>query len=167
MSERMSEHSGKPSISGLAALVLLLVFAVGILTVLLGGASAYQRLTERDARSYDSRTCMQYLATKVRQAPAPDCLVLSDFGEGDSLMICETVQGAEYRTQIYCCNGWLMELFTAADAGLAPEDGEKILPAESLSLRRSGDLLQVRVVDGNGTENVLMLALRGGEGAVS
>lgn len=161
----MREGSGKRSISGLAALVLLGVFAAGILTVLLSGASVYQRVTEQDAQSYDSRTGMQYLATKVRQAPAPDCLVLSDFGEGDSLLLLDTIDGAEYWTQVYCYDGWLMELFTVAEAGLAPEDGEKILPAESLSLTRSGDLLQLQLVDGNGTSNALTLALRGGEGA--
>lgn len=161
----MRERSGKHSISGLAALVLLGVFAAGILTVLLSGARAYQRLTERDAQSYDSRTCMQYLATKVRQAPAPGSFVLSDFGEGDSFLIKEVVNGEEYWTQVYCYDGWLMELFTAADAGLSPEDGEKILPVQSLSASLSNDLLRLQVVDGNGVETALMLALRGGEEA--
>jgi len=161
----MRARSGKRSISGLAALVLLGVFAAGILTVLLSGASAYQRLTERDARSHDTRTGLQYLSTKVRQAPAPDALVLSDFGDGNSLLIRETIDGEAYWTQVYCHDGWLMELFTVAEAGLAPEDGEKILPAESLSLTLSGDLLRLELVDGSGTENTLALTLRGGEGA--
>lgn len=163
----MKERSGKRSISGLAALVLLGVFAAGILTVLLSGASAYQRLTERDAQSYDSRTCMQYLATKVRQAPAPDALVLSDFGDGSSLLIQETINGVDYWTQVYCLDSWLMELFTAADAGLAPEDGEKILQIQDLSLERDGNVLQMRIVDASGTESALTLTLRGGEGGVS
>jgi len=161
----MRERSRKRSISGLAALVLLGVFAAGILTVLLSGARAYQRLTERDAQSYDSRTSLQYLATKVRQTPSPDALALSDFGEGDSLLIRETIDGEDYWTQVYCYDGWLMELFTVAEAGLAPEDGEKILPAESLSFHRSGDLLQLQIVDEAGAEHALMLTLRGGEGA--
>ena len=161
----MKERSGKRSISGLAAMVLLGVFAAAILTVLLSGASAYQRLTVRDAQTYDSRTCVQYLTTKVRQASAPDSLSLSDFGDGDSLLISETIDGMEYWTQVYCYDGWLKELFTVADAGLAPEDGEKILPVESLSATLTGNLLQLQIVDANGTENTFALALRGGEGA--
>ena len=161
----MNNRSGKRSISGLAALILLGVFAAGILTVLLTGASAYKDLTERDAMSYDSRTCVQYLTTKVRQAPAPGAVVLSDFGDGDSLLIREEIDGNEYWTQIYCHNGWMMELFTLANAGLAPEDGEKILPVQSMNMERSGDLLQLDILDGNGTENTVLLTLRGGEGA--
>ena len=160
----MERRSGKRSISGLAALILLGVFAAGILSVLLTGANAYKRLTERDAASYDSRTCVQYLANKVRQAPAPDSVVLSDFGEGDSLLVREQMNGCEYWTQVYCHDGWLMELFTAADAGLVPEDGEKILPAQHLAAQRSGDLLQIKIVDEHGTEHVVLLTLRGGEG---
>lgn len=163
----MRERSGKRSISGLAALLLLGVFAVGILAVLLSGARAYQRLTERNRLAYDSRTCVQYVATKVRQAPAPGAVVLSDFGDGDGLIISEKIEGAEYWTQVYCHDGWLMELFTVADGGFAPEDGEKILQAQSLALTREGDLLRVEIVDGNGTETAILLNLRGGEGAVS
>lgn len=162
----MNDRSGKRPISGLAALILLGVFAVGILTVLLTGARAYKGLTGRDAVSYDSRTCVQYLTVKVRQAPAPDAVVLSNFGDGDSLLICEQIDGSEYWTQVYCHNGWMMELFTTANAGLAPEDGEKILPVQSLVMERSGNLLRLDIVDGNGTENTVLLTLRGGEGAV-
>lgn len=163
----MRDRSGKRSISGLAALLLLGVFAVGILAVLLSGARAYQRLTERDRLAYDSRTCVQYVATKVRQAPAPGAVVLSDFGDGDALLISEEIEGAQYWTQVYCYDGWLMELFTVADAGLAPEDGEKILQAQSLAVTQEGDLLRVEIVDGNGTRSAILLNLRGGGGAAS
>lgn len=161
----MKDRSGKRSISGLAALILLGVFAVGVLSVLLTGARAYKGLTRRNAASYDSRTCVQYLTTKVRQAAAPDAVVLSDFGQADSLLIREQIDGVEYWTRIYCHNGWMMELFTAADAGLAPEDGEKILPVQALAVSRRGDLLRLEITDGNGTENTFLLTLRGGEGA--
>ena len=159
----MRARSGKRSISGLAALVLLGVFAAGILTVLLSGASAYQRLTERDARSHDTRTGLQYLSTKVRQAPAPDALVLSDFGDGNSLLIRETIDGEAYWTQVYCHDGWLMELFTAADGEFSPEDGEQILPARSLSLSEESGLISVTVIDGSGSEIQQYLFLRGGQ----
>jgi len=161
----MRERSRKQSISALAALLLLGVFAAGILSVLLSGAGAYRRLTQRDRLSYDSRTCLQYVSTKIRQAPSPACVELSYFGDGDSLVISEEIEGANYCTQVYCHDGWLMELFTVADGAFAPEDGEKIMPVESLHLSRVGSLLRAELVDGNGTERTIVLHLRGGEGA--
>ena len=156
----MNDRSGKRSISGLAALILLGVFAAGILTVLLTGARAYKGLTGRDAISHDSRTCVQYLTTKVRQAPAPDAVVLSNFGEGDSLLLRENIDGSEYWTRVYCHDGWMMELFTLANAGLAPEDGEKILPMEALSLSLDGVLLTAALRNPDGTEVTLTLTSR-------
>lgn len=159
----MRKRSGKRSISSLATLLLLGVFAAGILSVLLSGAAAYRRLTERDRLAYDSRTCLQYLATKVRQAPS--VVELSGFGEAVSLVIREEIDGAAYCTRIYCHDGWLMELFTVADGDFEPRDGEKIMEARSLALTRMGDLLRVEIVDGNGREGTIMLHPRSGEGA--
>lgn len=161
----MRERSQKRSISGLAALLSLGVFAAGILAVLLCGGQVYQRLTERDRMAYDSRTCVQFVATKIRQASDPDGVELSSFGDGDCLLITEEIQGEEYWTRVYCHDGWLMELFTVASEGFAPQDGEKILQVQNFELSRNGDLLQVEITDGNGTESRILLALRGGEGA--
>lgn len=140
------------------------VFAVGILSVLLAGAGAYQRLTERDGLAYDSRTCAQYVATKVRQAGAPGAVRVESFGGVDALVIVQVYDGVEYWNRIYCHDGWLKELFTAAEGEFAPEDGEKILPAQKLELERQGGLLCIELTDGNGTAMELSLTLRAEEG---
>lgn len=160
----MKQNSGKNFISTLAAVMMLAVFAAGILSVLLAGAGAYKRLTDRDALSYDRRTCAQYLTSKVRQAADPGAMMLSEFGDGTALILCEEIDGAEFWTQVYCHKGWLMELFTAADAGFAPEDGEKILPAQSLEITRSGGLMVLNVVDDKGRESSVLVTLRQGKG---
>lgn len=160
----MRKRSGKKSISNLATLLLLGLFAAGILAVLLSGAGAYRRLTERDCLMYDSRTCVQYVATKLRQAPCREAVTIADFGDGDSLVVRESIEGMDYVTRVYCHDGWLMELFTADEAGFEPEDGEKIMQAGSLELEKDGDLLKVELVDGNGTASSFALYLRGGEG---
>ena len=161
----MRSFKEKRSISGLAALLLFCVFSIGILSVLLSGAGAYRRLTARDSLNYDSRTCAQYLATKVRQASGPESVELSHFGEGDALHIYQQVDGVRYLSRVYCHDGWLMELFTAADGEFDPQDGEKILQIRSLDLQRNDNLLTLTVVDGNGTRVTQYLFLRGGEGA--
>ena len=58
----------KRKTDALVVLLLFGVFAVCVLSVLLTGADAYQRLSERDRVSYDQRTAAQYLSTRVRQA---------------------------------------------------------------------------------------------------
>lgn len=157
----MKHRNRKRSISGLAALVLLAVFAAGMLSVLLTGAGVYERLTRTGAATTGSRTCTQYLSTKVRQAAAPGSVSLSDFNGCPALQIRDTIDGTDYLTRIYCRDGWLMELFTAADADLTPEDGEKVLPAQALTGTLEQGLLELEVVDESGTLHTLLLSLRG------
>ena len=152
----------KTLLPALAALLLLAVFATGVLGTLLGGAGIYRRLTLRDRASYDSRTCLQYIATRVRQAPSQ--VRTAVFGDGDALVISETVEHETYLTRVYCHDGWLMELFTISNGVFAPEDGEKILPLQKLTLSLDGSLISVSLTDSDTVSEQLTLHIRGSGG---
>lgn len=151
------------SLSALAALLILGIFAVGILWVLIAGAGAYSRLNTRDQQSYDRRTCVLYLTNKLRQAPNPQAVAITALGSGDALQITQTLSGQEYVTLVYCHNGWLMELFTHAREVYAPEDGEQILPLAQLSLKEENGLIAAVLTDPTGVRQPLFLSLRGKE----
>lgn len=155
------------AIDGLIALLLFGVFAVSILSVLLTGADVYQRLARRDQASYADRTCAQYIATKVRQAPSAAALAVAPFGEADALVLTEEIGGVLYLTRVYCYDGWLWELFSAAQDELRPEDGEQVLPLQGLELLWEDGLLSVTMTQVDGSEATLCLAPRGGEGAAA
>jgi hypothetical protein len=159
----MMNEKRQQAIPTLAALLLLVIFAVSVLGVLLAGAGVYSRLTRRDERAYDSRTGLQYVASRVRQATVPGGVQVEQFGGVDALSVREQVDGESYVTRIYCHEGWLMELFCAADAGLLPEDGERLLPARSLELELRDGLLYVRLTQEEAHE--LILYPQWGEGA--
>ena len=149
------------------ALLLFGVFAACVLLVLLTGADAYRRLTERDQAAYDRRTCVQYVATRVRQADCAGGVSVSEFDGVPVLELHETIEGTDYVTLVYCYDGWLRELFAAADAGLDPEAGETVMEAQDLALSLEDGLLTVAVTDSRGTVNTLVLSLRSGEGAAA
>ncbi|MBQ9979724.1 MAG: DUF4860 domain-containing protein [Oscillospiraceae bacterium] len=149
-------------ISAAAVILVFCVFAVSVLSVLLSGAGAYRRLTERDRLSYDSRTCIQMVATKVRQAPAPDCVMLSDYGDGNGIVISQIIDGREYWDRIYCHDGWLMELFAASHGDFNPEDGEKLVKARGMWVSEDDGMLTITIVDGNGKTAHQRLSIRGG-----
>ena len=155
----------KHYIGGLLALLLLCVFAACVLSVLLAGAGTYRKLTARDRASYDSRTATQYLATRIRQADRQGAVSVRAFEGRDALVLTEEIDGELYETRIYYCDGYLRELFTVAGADLAPEDGEKILPAGSF-LAYADDpaegLLRLRIQTDNGNWEELTLLLRAG-----
>lgn len=161
MKKRPIQHQ----LNGLMALLLFGVFAACVLAVLLTGANAYRRLTQRDQAAYLRRTCVQYLATRVRQADSRDCVAVEDFDGADALILMET--GGDYATRIYCYDGWLMELYAAADADMEPQDGEKVLELGSLTLSLEDGRLTADVADQEGTTETLRLTLRSGEEAAA
>lgn len=147
----MKKNASK--ITDLLALTVFAAFAVCLLIVLLFGAQLYQNLVQRGEESFRQRTATQYLRTRVQQA---EHISLSDFQGCEALAIREEIDGISYVTRVYFYEGFLRELFSAESAALAPGDGEKIMPAESLDFQIDDDLLTA-VVDGQ----AVVLQLRG------
>lgn len=163
----MRERVRKPDMGGLLVLLLLGVFAVCVLSVLLTGAEGYRRLTERDREAYGWRTAAQYLTTRVRQADLAGGVALENFGGRDALALTEEIDGEVYVTRVYWDGGYIRELFAAADAEMAPEDGEKILEAGDLNFSPgpTGGEIIAELTDSAGKTTRLVLALRSGKGA--
>lgn len=146
------------------ALLLFGVFAVCLLAVLLTGANSYQALTQRDRAASDSRTCAQYLATRVRQADQYGAIGVEPFGDGDALAFRQNIDGRTYVTRVYVSGGWLMELFSAADLTLSPQDGERIMAAQALTAQQEDGLLRISITPAQGDPTQLLLSPRCGEG---
>ena len=154
---RRSKHH----IDGLMALLLFGVFAACVLSVLLTGAGAYRRLTERDRQSYDRRTCVQYIATRVRQADVRGGVELEAFGGLTALALSE----GDYVTRLYCYDGHLMELYAGGEAALSPVDGEPVMALEALEMSLEGGLLTLVLESPQGERDTLLLSLRSAEEA--
>lgn len=157
----------KRKTDALLVLVLFGVFAVCILSVLLSGADAYQRLSQRDRHSYDRRTASQYLTTRVRQADRLGDISVRTFEGCPALVLTEDIDGEAYETRIYCYGGYIRELFAAEDGEFLPEDGEKVLPAESLLIEEETPGLRLRVLTEDEQWQDVRLYLRSREGAAS
>ena len=68
-------------------------------------------------------------------------------------------------TWIYCYDGWLRELFSAAGEAFSPDAGEKLLPSRGMSLKLEDGLLSCELLIPGEDPVRLTLALRSGEGA--
>ena len=157
----MKRQGTKHHMDGLLMLLLFGVFAACVLAVLMTGARAYRRLTQRDQAAYDRRTCVQYIATRVRQSDVWGGVDLDELEGVPALLLHDGVTNCV--TRVYCYDGWLMELYTFEDAELGPEAGEKIMPLEGLSFTLEDGLLTARIDSGEGVTDTLCLSLRCGE----
>lgn len=158
----MNNNHQKLDMTALAALLVFAVFAVCILLVLLTGADVYKRLVDKRQQTYDSRTMAQYLTTRVRQADQSGSIATEDFEGVSALVLREEIHGEDYLTRVYAYDGYLRELFTAADGSFHPADGEIILEADTLSFSLTGNTLTVFLEPHGGQTQVLTLFLRSG-----
>ena len=156
----MNKEHAKQNISGLLALLLFAVFAVCILSVLLSGTEVYQRLTDRDDAAYTHRTVVQYLSTKVRQADCAQMIAVEDFCGTTALVFSEDLEGEIFDTRIYCRDGYLYELFSPASRDAVPEDGEPLLPLQSMEIVWEDNLLRFSLVEADGTPAAFLLSTR-------
>ncbi len=159
----MKKRAAQHHMDALMALILFGVFAACVLAVLLTGAGAYQRLTQRDRSAFDRRTAIQYIATRVRQSDAAGAITVEDFGGVDCLCLWE----GDYVTRVYCYDGQLRELFTDPLAEMGPEAGEPVLEAQGMEFALEEGLLTVTATMADGTGDSLCLSLRSGEGAAA
>lgn len=158
----MKNEGKQLKIGSLLALLLFGVFAVCILLVLLLGADGYQQMRQRDMATYESRTAVQYLTTRLHQADRRAGLEKREFAGLDALVLLEEVDGAAYETKLYCYEGWLMELYTASGSDLAPADGEKILELKEMRLSLEEGFLQAELTLPDGSTELVFLQQRSG-----
>ena len=154
----MKHEKRERSISALCALILLVVFAAGVVTVLLGGVRVYQQLDGRSQVSADRRNAALYLTTKVRQSGGS--VIPGSFCSREALLLTETHGDTTYITRIYCYDGWLWELFAPADGDFSPEDGEKVLPLKDLRAEQADGMLILHLADPDGGTRVLRLSVK-------
>lgn len=158
---------------GVYVLLLFAVFAGCILIVLLFGASAYEKLVERDQAAYNQRTGTQYLAAKIRHSDSNDHIFVgsfsdrTDISEDDINTLYLQFVGDEgdvpgFYTKIYYYDGYIREVLCAEDVGLVPEDGNKIMAAKGLEISKNKNLISCVVTNEDGTESRLKLAVRSG-----
>ena len=163
----MKNEQKQLKMGSLLALMVFGVFAACLLFLLLTGADAYQKMRQRDTATYESRTAVQYMTTRVRQADRAESITAEAFDGLDALVLLEEIEGETYETKLYCYDGWLTELYAAAGSDLSPAAGEKILELKALELSLEDGLLQAKLTLPDGREEELSLQLRSGREAVS
>ncbi len=129
-------------ITDVLSLLVFALFALCVLLVLLTGAKVYRNLVDKGEESFQTRTAAQYITTRIRQAEGVEA---AEFEGIPALVIPETIDGECYVTYIYCREGWLWELYCAQGAALSPEDGEKVLKTDNLTLRQEAGNLWVQI----------------------
>ena len=160
----MPTRMKKNNLGGILALLVFAVFAVSVLMILLNGADIVQKVSERDRASFDRRTAAQYVTTRIRQADEAGMIGVRTTDGRDVLVLSEEIDGYVYETLVYCCDGYLREMFCESGLEQDPEFGEKILPLEGFETGIEDGVLRIVITFADGDEERLIYGLRSERG---
>ena len=160
----MNKGGLKNNTDVLAGMIVLAIFAAGIIASLLSGAGAYRRLTQRDQEEYEARISTQYIFTKVSGAAAAENISIErpEGLGGPVLRIREKIDGEEYSTYIYGYNGWICEIFTAERPDFST--GEKLVEAKNVDFFLDGNLFTSTVTTVSGELRTVCVCVGAGSG---
>jgi len=146
-------------ISGAFVFLLLGVFAMFAVLMTALGAQLYREVVSDADAHNDRRILTSYVTNAVRGGDGAERISVQTM-EGLSVL---TLGNRRFETRIYCYEGTLREMFTAAGEPFAPEYGEVICAAGGFEPRLEGNLLEMTVTDAAGREQLLHVALRTGQ----
>ena len=129
----MFKDSKRHTIDVLFVITLFAVFAMSIMVLTGIGASVYEKIQASMSENYDSRTAFSYISNKIHQNDTNGNISLGTYGGTDAVIISEEIDNVTYCTYLYCCDGYLKELFTRASQEFGLEYGTNILELDSFS----------------------------------
>lgn len=112
------------------AMLLLVMFGLGIFMLAASSSGAYEMLTSKKSVNEEIRIASSYITTKLRQNDREDSVqVIKKYSDlSDALVINETISGEVYKTWIYMSEGKLREV--TIPESLSPDDDLSFIIAE-------------------------------------
>lgn len=107
--------------------MLFSIFAICAILLIAFGANIYKKTISNLEEHFNVTTSMAYIEEKFRQSDISDAFSVTEFGDGNALMIKSVVNETNYITYIYKYDDHLKELHMKADNTLSPNAGQNLL----------------------------------------
>ena len=141
--------------------VLAVICMFGISAMMLGsvGASDYKNIAERNLNSFELRTSLSYVKTKINQYDEVGRIAVEERDGVKMLLLSEEVQGEIFDTAVYFNKGKLYEITGARGMKFKPDDGFAILSVDSFDISENNGLIKLVTTD-DGEIETLYVKLR-------
>lgn len=148
-------------INFMCILAILGVFAVSALVLMNVGVHVYKNIAMGNAENFKLRTSLSYIATKVRQTDAKDCIYLTQKDGTMVLTLEEEIDGVPYETLIYYYKGKLYELYQEKSNAYQLSDGMDVMELSDMKFEMASEhLLKATAENGAGDTEELLIDLR-------
>lgn len=142
--------------------VLAVICMFGISAMMLGsvGASVYKNIAERNLDSFELRTSLSYVKTKINQYDEVGKIAIEERDGIKMLILSEEVDGEIYDTSVYFNKGKLYEITGERGMKFKPDDGFAILSVDSFEITEKDGLVKLVTTNKDGESETLYVKLR-------
>ena len=142
--------------------VLAVICMFGISAMMLGsvGASVYKNIAERNLNSFELRTSLSYVKTKINQYDEIGKIAIEERDGVKMLILSEDIEGEIFDTAVYFNKGKLYEITGAKGMKFKPDDGFAILSVDSFEITENNGLIKLVSTDKDGDSETLYVKLR-------
>ena len=142
--------------------VLAVICMFGISAMMLGsvGASVYKNIAERNLDSFELRTSLSYVKTKINQYDEVGKIAIEERDGIKMLILSEEVEGEIYDTSVYFNKGKLYEITGERGMKFKPDDGFAILSVDSFEITEKDGLVKLVTTNKDGESETLYVKLR-------
>ena len=142
--------------------VLVVICMFGISAMMLGsvGASVYKNIAERNLDSFELRTSLSYVKTKINQYDEVGKIAIEERDGIKMLILSEEVEGEIYDTSVYFNKGKLYEITGERGMKFKPDDGFAILSVDSFEITEKDGLVKLVTTNKDGESETLYVKLR-------
>ena len=140
--------------------LLLGIFALFSAIMVLFSVGMYKDIHTQAEKAGVDRILDHYIVNAVRSHDRTASVSFEKRNGTEVLVLTENEDDAAYETLVYLYNGMLTEMFLEAGSEFLPEYGEMIAPASGFSVAMENGLMKIRIIDSQGNERLLSVALR-------
>ena len=142
--------------------VLAVICMFGISAMMLGsvGASVYKNIAERNLDSFELRTSLSYVKTKINQYDEVGKIAIEERDGIKMLILSEEVEGEIYDASVYFNKGKLYEITGERGMKFKPDDGFAILSVDSFEITEKDGLVKLVTTNKDGESETLYVKLR-------
>lgn len=144
----------------LVVLLLFMVYAGCALLLCALGASFYSNTVAVSQEGFNQRTGLLYMVQRVHQNDIGGGMRLDTYQGSDALVLIEQETGQGFETWIFIQDGFLCEQLIAQGTSIIPDQVQRVMPMQSLSLSLTDRLLSVSLTTDTGTVNAINLYVR-------
>ena len=124
------------------------------------GASVYKNIAERNLDSFELRTSLSYVKTKINQYDEVGKIAIEERDGIKMLILSEEVEGEIYDTSVYFNKGKLYEITGERGMKFKPDDGFAILSVDSFEITEKDGLVKLVTNNQDGESETLYVKLR-------